>query len=135
MQGRIRVVPRDLQGWFKGASRVSKISSKDVSRQFQRHFKKLLRLCLQTSLHHFYTIFTAMFSTCFHKYQHHVYRHVWACMWQAMFLQFYVVWRNAKAIFKEICVHLRYSFKEKEIRGKAIPFLQFLLEPTNIMKL
>ena len=36
-------VPRDLQGWFKKASRVSERSSKGVSREFQGSFKDVFR--------------------------------------------------------------------------------------------
>ena len=39
----MRGVPRDLQGPFKGASRLSKRSSKGVSRGFQGIFKDILR--------------------------------------------------------------------------------------------
>ena len=42
-QGRLRGVPSDLEGRFKGASRASKRCSKGVSRDFQGSFKDVLR--------------------------------------------------------------------------------------------
>ena len=44
MSRKIERCLRDLQWCFKGAGRVSKISSNDVSRQFQRRFKEVSRV-------------------------------------------------------------------------------------------
>ena len=41
-QERLRVVPKDIEGWFNGASRVPKRSWKGVSREFQGTFIDVL---------------------------------------------------------------------------------------------
>ena len=44
VQGRLRYVPRYLQGCFKGASELSKKSLRGILRQFQRRFKEVSRV-------------------------------------------------------------------------------------------
>ena len=46
----------------------------------------------------------------------------------------YVIFEEMFARLLMICSYPCCSFKEKEIRGKAIISLQFLLESTNVMK-
>ena len=102
-------------------------------------------------------MFSDKFKSCVHHVYSHVFQHVYTPI-KSMFtdifehacekkcLYGFILFEDMKkqylkniyeemfALLMMICSHVYYSFKEKEIRGKASTSLQFLLKPTNSMK-